>query len=92
MSFSITGSDGSVGSENTGCVTDWLTIPCATNTLRPDAQSGGSPEVCVDRICGMVFNSVTTDFPSPSVPVNSKYCACDSSFYNHNYHFIGLIN
>ena len=74
MSFSITGSDGSVGSVNSGeCNTDWISIPCATNSLRPDAQSGGSPMVCVDRICGMVFNSVNSDFPSPSVPVNSKY-------------------
>ena len=72
MSFSITGSDGSVGSQNTECTTDWITIPCATNSLRPDNQSGGSPAVCVDRICGMVFNSVNSDFPSPSVPVNSK--------------------
>ena len=73
MSFSITGSDGSVGSQNTECTTDWITIPCATNSLRPDNQSGGSPAVCVDRICGAVFNSVNSDFPSPSVPVNSKY-------------------
>ena len=84
MSFSITGSDGSVGSQNTECTTDWITIPCATNSLRPDNQSGGSPAVCVDRICGMVFNSVNSDFPSPSVPVNSKYkdaCRTSSVFF-----------
>ena len=80
MAFSITGSDGSVGSQNTQCTTDWITIPCATNSLRPDNQSGGSPAVCVDRICGMVFNSVDSDFPSPSVPVNSKYKKCESVF------------
>ena len=73
MSFSITGSDGSVGSLTLECSTDWISIPCATNSLRPDAQSGGSPAGCVDRLCGMVFNSVDTDFPNPSVPVNSKY-------------------
>ena len=73
MSFSITGSDGSVGSLTLECTTDWISIPCATNSLRPDAQSGGSPSGCVDRLCGMIFNSVDTDFPNPSVPVNSKY-------------------
>ena len=95
MSFSITGSDGSVGSQNTECTTDWITIPCATNSLRPDNQSGGSPAVCVDRICGMVFNSVNSDFPSPSVPVNSKYKVMHAlhllfSFANCSLAFIGL--
>jgi hypothetical protein len=28
--------------------------------------------VCVDRLCGMVFNSVTTPAGSPNVAVNSK--------------------
>ena len=32
----------------TGCSTDWLTIPCATNTNDPFAQNG-TPVVCVDR-------------------------------------------
>ena len=95
MSFSITGSDGSVGSQNTECTTDWITIPCATNSLRPDNQSGGSPAVCVDRICGMVFNSVNSDFPSPSVPVNSQYKVMHAlhllfSFANCSLAFIGL--
>ena len=30
------------------CVTDWITIPCATNTNDPTTQSG-TPVVCVDR-------------------------------------------
>ena len=30
------------------CSTDWLTIPCATNTNDPNAQEG-TPVVCVDR-------------------------------------------
>ncbi len=73
MSFSITGGTPTLGSVvgDANCITDWLTILCATNTLDPTAQSG-SPLACVDRICGMVFNSVTTAAGSPSVPVNSK--------------------
>ncbi len=74
MSFSLTGSSTTpIGSlVETNCVTDWLTIPCATNTMNMMVQSG-TPTICVDRICGMVFNSVTTPAASPSVPVNSKY-------------------
>jgi hypothetical protein len=74
MSFSVTGSSTSVVGSiiETNCVTDWLTIPCATNTMDPAVQTG-TPAVCVDRICGMVFNSVTTPAASPSVPVNSEY-------------------
>jgi len=53
------------------CVSDWVTIPCATNTMSPSAQSG-TPSVCVDRICGMIFNSVTAASTTSSVPVNSK--------------------
>ena len=30
------------------CSTDWITIPCATNTNDPFAQNG-TPVVCVDR-------------------------------------------
>ena len=87
-SFSITGgvsADGSkIGSDdqNDGCITDWLTIPCATNTLFPFAQSG-TPGVCVDRICGMVFNSVVTAAGSPSVPVYSRLLL-DSFFLRIN--------
>ena len=36
------------GQVGTGCSTDWLTIPCATNTNDPFAQNG-TPVVCVDR-------------------------------------------
>ena len=77
-SFSITGGVSAQGSmigsddQNSGCTTDWLTIPCATNTLFPFAQSG-TPANCVDRICGMVFNSVVTAAGSSSVPVYSRF-------------------
>ena len=73
MSFSITGSTATpVGSiVGTDCSTDWITIPCATNTNDPNAQNG-TPTTCVDRICGMVFNSVTTAAGTASVPVSSK--------------------
>ena len=72
-SFSITGGVAAAGSVvgSANCQTDWLTVPCATNTNSPNAQSG-TPSVCVDRICGMVFNSVTTAAGQPSVSVNSR--------------------
>lgn len=71
MSFSITGGAIQQGSMvGTQCTTDWITIPCATNTNDPEMQTG-SPSVCVDRICGMVFNSATTIAGSPSVAVMS---------------------
>jgi len=71
-SFSISGTAGSTGSlVGTQCTTDWLTIPCATNTNDPFAQNG-TPVVCVDRICGQVFNSVQTNNPAAgNVPVYS---------------------
>ena len=72
MSFSITGGAIAQGSMvGTQCTTDWITIPCATNTNDPEMQTG-SPSVCVDRICGMVFNSATTIAGSPSVAVMSE--------------------
>jgi hypothetical protein len=54
MSFSITGGSPAAGSVvGTNCATDWITIPCATNSMDPTAQTG-TPSTCVDRICGMV--------------------------------------
>ena len=71
MAFSITGGTPADGSKvGTACSTDWITIPCATNSNDPTLQTG-TPSVCVDRICGMVFNSVTTPSGSNSVPVTS---------------------
>ena len=52
------------------CSTDYLTIPCATNSNDPYLQTG-TPSVCVDRICGMVFNSARTQSGSPNVPIRS---------------------
>ena len=74
MSFSVTGGNPTLGSVvgSVACTTDWITIPCATNTNDPNAQTGGTPTTCVDRICGMVFNSVITPAGSASVPVNSE--------------------
>jgi len=48
MSFSVSGSTNTGSQVGTGCSTDWLTIPCATNTNDPFAQNG-TPVVCVDR-------------------------------------------
>ena len=71
QAFSITGGSPTLGSVvGTSCSTDWITIPCATNTNDPTTQSG-TPVVCVDRICGQVFNSATTPNTSPNVPVYS---------------------
>ena len=72
MSFSLTGGSIAQGSVvGTNCATDWIIIPCATNTLTT-VQSDGMP--CRDRICGMVFNSVTTAAATinTSVTVRSK--------------------
>lgn len=69
-SFSISGGTGSGSLVGTQCTNDWLTIPCATNTNDPTAQNG-TPVVCVDRICGQVFNSVQTGANTPNVPVYS---------------------
>ena len=69
-SFSISGGTGTGSLVGTQCTTDWLTIPCATNSNDPTAQNG-TPVVCVDRICGQVFNSVQTGATTPNVPVYS---------------------
>ena len=72
MSFSITGGTPAEGSKvGTSCSTDWITIPCATNSNDPTTQTG-TPSVCVDRICGMVFNSAVTPSSSASKPVTSR--------------------
>jgi len=74
MSFSVTGSSTTIAGSlvETNCATDWLTIPCATNTMDPNVQSG-TPPICVDRICGMVFNSVTAQSGSTPASITSKF-------------------
>ena len=85
MAFSITGVN-TAGTGNAGtvtdsnCASDWISIPCATNTLSPTAQTDNN--VCVDRICGMIFNSITQASTASAAPVNSKYHSCSSDFYN----------
>ena len=71
---------GSTGTDvSSSCANDWITIPCATNSFKQDSQINGmnsnGPDTCVDRICGMVFNSVfQTDIATARTqPVNSKY-------------------
>lgn len=79
MSFSITGGSPAAGSVvGTNCATDWITIPCATNSMDPTAQTG-TPSTCVDRICGMVFNSVTAAATTTSTSVYSKLSSSSSS-------------
>ena len=55
------------------CETDWINIPCATNHNNPKNSTfqNGDPNICVDRICGMVFNSVRTSLGSSSMIVYS---------------------
>ena len=41
MSFSVTGGSPSTGSiVGTNCATDWVTLPCATNTMDVNLQTG----------------------------------------------------
>ena len=88
MAFSIQGQNTGMGTKSVGsivgtdCSLDWISIPCATNTLSSTAQTG-TPATCVDRICGMVFNSVTAAVGSATAsPVNSKYHSCNSRHHD----------
>ena len=72
--FSLTGqlANGGAGvgaiTGSSNCVTDWVTIPCATNTGKV-MQMGGA--VCQDRLCGDIFNSEGGGAMN-QVPVYSK--------------------
>ena len=88
MAFSIQGQNTGMGTKSVGsivgtdCSLDWISIPCATNTLSSTAQTG-TPATCVDRICGMVFNSVTAATGTAAAsPVNSKYHSCNSRHHD----------
>jgi len=71
--FSISGTAGQTGtSVSDVCNKDWLTIPCATNTNSGSNAQSGSPAVCVDRICGQVFDSVTNPF-NPTLEARPVY-------------------
>ena len=87
MSFSITGQGTETSQVGVTCSTDWITIPCATNSNDPVAQTG-TPAVCVDRICGMVFNSVQ-GASAPSVPVTSNSIL---EFFPNTSYFLDLQN
>ena len=67
MTGPSTGDLTQVGADS--CQTDWVTIPCATNSGDPATQNG-NPVACVDRICGEIFNSVGST-GTTSVPVFS---------------------
>ncbi|XP_014477173.1 PREDICTED: uncharacterized protein LOC106745775 isoform X2 [Dinoponera quadriceps] len=45
------------------CLTDWLAIPCATNSGRMST----APLICVDRLCGGTFNAETQNLNSSPV-------------------------
>ncbi|XP_020295651.1 deleted in malignant brain tumors 1 protein-like [Pseudomyrmex gracilis] len=45
------------------CVTDWLSIPCATNLGRIPT----TPLMCVDRLCGGTFNAEPQNLNASSV-------------------------
>ena len=71
--FSLTGQQTTIVGSLVGaqsCQTDWITIPCATNTGRV-LQMGQT--VCQDRICGDTFNSEASQV---QMPVFSKLFSC----------------
>jgi len=65
-SFTLTGNTQAtqiVSMTGTSCMTDWLSIPCATNLGRLPL----TPLMCVDRLCGGTFNSETQNLNESSV-------------------------
>ncbi|XP_018377834.1 PREDICTED: uncharacterized protein LOC108770662 [Trachymyrmex cornetzi] len=65
-SFTLTGNTQTtqiMSMTGTSCMTDWLSIPCATNLDRLPSTS----MTCVDRLCGGTFNSETLNLNGSSV-------------------------
>ncbi|KYM94988.1 hypothetical protein ALC62_14583 [Cyphomyrmex costatus] len=65
-SFTLTGNTqtAQTGSmTGTTCMTDWLSIPCATNLNRLPS----TPMTCVDRLCGGAFNSEASSLNSSTI-------------------------
>ncbi|XP_012535462.2 uncharacterized protein LOC105836164 [Monomorium pharaonis] len=64
--FTLTGNTQAtqiVSMTGTACMTDWLSIPCATNLGRLPSVS----LTCIDRLCGGTFNSETQNLNGSSV-------------------------
>jgi len=80
--FTLTGNTQAtqiVSMTGTSCMTDWLSIPCATNLGRLPLTS----MMCVDRLCGGTFNSETQNLNGSSII--SEYTCCNvmiQFFYN----------
>jgi len=82
-SFTLTGNTQAtqiVSMTGTSCMTDWLSIPCATNLGRLPL----TPLMCVDRLCGGTFNSETQNLNESSVI--SEY------FYRNALILVGIKN
>lgn len=83
--FTLTGNTQAtqiVSMTGTSCMTDWLSIPCATNLGRLPL----TPMTCVDRLCGGTFNSETQNLNGSSII--SEYTCCNvmiQFFYNDFY-------
>ncbi|XP_037082262.1 uncharacterized protein LOC119102918 [Pollicipes pollicipes] len=59
-SFSLGGSTTAVNAvTGSSCSTDWLIIPCATDNVNTPLTTMSDGNVCVDRLCGDVFNTVS---------------------------------
>ncbi|XP_011160870.1 uncharacterized protein LOC105196560 [Solenopsis invicta] len=64
--FTLTGNTQAtqiVSMTGTACMTDWLSIPCATNLGRLPS----TPLTCIDRLCGGTFNSESQNLNESSV-------------------------
>lgn len=55
------------------CPSDWIGIPCATDTGRETQTDGSS---CIDRICGGTFSSLSGSMSHAPIYSNSKVFCC----------------
>ncbi|KAK2712320.1 uncharacterized protein LOC136025094 [Artemia franciscana] len=69
-----------VSATDGGCVSDYITIPCASDTYGSpiNLNNGGNPSVCAQRLCGQIFSSVAgraipSDVYSTSSPFEIRY-------------------
>lgn len=50
---------------DSGCTTDWIQIPCATDQQSSLAVQSTATVACVNKICGSVFTSGSGAAPTP---------------------------
>lgn len=56
---------------DSACTTDYLLVPCGTNTRGQSVNSDGS--VCAMRMCGSVFNSINAQV-TPAPVYSESFC------------------